>query len=128
MAINEKEEIIFSRYMPNSGNPVPLVGTFSRTFTRSFLRFKSFPPPQQATAGDHQERLLPGSGRSGDHRPLYCGEKFEPQVDFIIDIGGQDIKCFKIKNGAIDNIFLNEACPQAAVLSCRPLQALWAMK
>lgn len=35
---------------------------------------------------------------------------FEPQVDFIIDIGGQDIKCFKIKNGAIDSIMLNEAC------------------
>ena len=35
---------------------------------------------------------------------------FDPQVDFIIDIGGQDIKCFKIKNGAIDTIMLNEAC------------------
>jgi len=35
---------------------------------------------------------------------------FNPQVDFIIDIGGQDIKCFKIKNGAIDSIMLNEAC------------------
>ena len=33
-----------------------------------------------------------------------------PQVDFIIDIWGQDIKCFKIRNGTIDNIFLNEAC------------------
>ena len=31
-------------------------------------------------------------------------------VEFIIDIGGQDMKCFKIRNGAIDNIFLNEAC------------------
>ncbi|MDE5754440.1 MAG: acyl-CoA dehydratase activase [Oscillospiraceae bacterium] len=35
---------------------------------------------------------------------------FCPGVDFIIDIGGQDIKCFKIKNGAIDSIMLNEAC------------------
>ena len=33
-----------------------------------------------------------------------------PDVEFIIDIGGQDIKCFKIRNGTIDNIFLNEAC------------------
>ena len=33
-----------------------------------------------------------------------------PDVDFIIDIGGQDIKCFKIRNGVIDNILLNEAC------------------
>lgn len=35
---------------------------------------------------------------------------FNRRVDFIIDIGGQDIKCFKIKNGAIDSIMLNEAC------------------
>ena len=35
---------------------------------------------------------------------------FCPGVDFIIDIGGQDIKCFKIKNGTIDSIMLNEAC------------------
>jgi predicted CoA-substrate-specific enzyme activase len=35
---------------------------------------------------------------------------FKPDVDFIIDIGGQDIKCFKIKNNNIDNIMLNEAC------------------
>lgn len=35
----------------------------------------------------------------------YC-----PNVDFVLDIGGQDIKCFKIANGAIDSIMLNEAC------------------
>ena len=33
-----------------------------------------------------------------------------PDVDFVIDIGGQDMKCFKIEQGAISNIFLNEAC------------------
>lgn len=33
-----------------------------------------------------------------------------PDVDFILDIGGQDIKCFRIHNGAIDSIMLNEAC------------------
>jgi activator of 2-hydroxyglutaryl-CoA dehydratase len=31
-------------------------------------------------------------------------------VDFIIDIGGQDMKCFKIRRGAVDSIMLNEAC------------------
>ncbi len=35
---------------------------------------------------------------------------FCPDADFIIDIGGQDMKCFKIKNGAIESIMLNEAC------------------
>ena len=39
-----------------------------------------------------------------------AAKHFLPEVDFIIDIGGQDMKCFKIENGAISDIFLNEAC------------------
>ncbi len=39
-----------------------------------------------------------------------AAKHFMPDVDFIIDIGGQDMKCFKIEDGAISNIFLNEAC------------------
>lgn len=35
---------------------------------------------------------------------------FNPDVDFILDIGGQDMKCFRIRSGAIDSIILNEAC------------------
>lgn len=35
---------------------------------------------------------------------------FEPQVSFILDIGGQDIKCMRVREGAIDRISLNEAC------------------
>lgn len=35
---------------------------------------------------------------------------FDPQVDLILDIGGQDMKCLHINNGIIDNIMLNEAC------------------
>ena len=39
-----------------------------------------------------------------------AAKHFQPDVDFILDIGGQDIKCFRIRNGAIDSIMLNEAC------------------
>jgi len=35
---------------------------------------------------------------------------FDPDVDFILDIGGQDMKCLRIKNGIIDTVLLNEAC------------------
>ena len=35
---------------------------------------------------------------------------FEPNVDCILDIGGQDMKCIKIKNGVVDSVMLNEAC------------------
>ncbi len=39
-----------------------------------------------------------------------AAEFFCPGVDFILDIGGQDMKCLKVRNGRIDNIILNEAC------------------
>lgn len=39
-----------------------------------------------------------------------AAEEFLPGVDFILDIGGQDMKCMRIKDGAIYNIMLNEAC------------------
>lgn len=39
-----------------------------------------------------------------------AAEEFLPSVDFILDIGGQDMKCMKIKDGAIYNIMLNETC------------------
>lgn len=39
-----------------------------------------------------------------------AAENFLPGVDFILDIGGQDMKCLRIKNGVIDSIMLNEAC------------------
>ena len=35
---------------------------------------------------------------------------FDPDVDCILDIGGQDMKCIKIKNEVVDNVMLNEAC------------------
>ncbi|MBE5944370.1 MAG: 2-hydroxyglutaryl-CoA dehydratase [Lachnospiraceae bacterium] len=35
---------------------------------------------------------------------------FNPDVDCILDIGGQDMKCIKIKNEVVDNVMLNEAC------------------
>ncbi|MDO4549191.1 MAG: acyl-CoA dehydratase activase-related protein, partial [Clostridia bacterium] len=41
---------------------------------------------------------------------MKAAKLFMPDVDFIIDIGGQDMKCLKLKNGVIDNIHLNEAC------------------
>lgn len=41
---------------------------------------------------------------------LTAAKHFNPKVDFIMDIGGQDMKCFKIRDGVVDSIMLNEAC------------------
>ncbi len=35
---------------------------------------------------------------------------FDPEVDCVLDIGGQDMKCIKLRNGSVDTILLNEAC------------------
>ena len=40
----------------------------------------------------------------------YAAAFFDPQVDCILDIGGQDMKCIKIKNQTVDSVQLNEAC------------------
>ena len=40
----------------------------------------------------------------------YAAAAFEPDVDCILDIGGQDMKCIKIKDGTVDSVQLNEAC------------------
>ncbi|MCR5388241.1 MAG: 2-hydroxyacyl-CoA dehydratase [Lachnospiraceae bacterium] len=40
----------------------------------------------------------------------YAAAFFNPDVDCILDIGGQDMKCIKIKDGAVDSVLLNEAC------------------
>ncbi len=40
----------------------------------------------------------------------YGASYFDPNVDCILDIGGQDMKCIRIKNGAVDSVALNEAC------------------
>ncbi len=40
----------------------------------------------------------------------YAASFFDPDVDCILDIGGQDMKCIKIKNHSVDQVQLNEAC------------------
>ena len=40
----------------------------------------------------------------------YAAAYFEPDVDCILDIGGQDMKCIKIRNKTVDSVQLNEAC------------------
>lgn len=54
----------------------------------------------------------------------YAAAFFEPDVDCILDIGGQDMKCIKIRNHAVDNVLLNEACSSDVVLSSKLSQNL----
>ena len=54
----------------------------------------------------------------------YAAAFFDPKVDCILDIGGQDMKCIKIKNQTVDSVQLNEACSSAAAHLLRPRKVL----
>ena len=103
--------LLLTRYQSNSGDPVPHV--------RSFLTdLRTEHPDWVIRAGavtGYGEDLIRSAfgvdfGLVETVAHFTAARAFMPNVDFIIDIGGQDIKCFKIHNGVIDNIFLNEAC------------------
>ncbi len=109
--LNTQDEVIFTSYRANSGNPIPIVKEFLEQI------YQKFPEIQiigAASTGYGEEiiqkafHLDQGVVETIAH--YLAAKRFDPLVDFIIDIGGQDIKCFKIENGAIGNIFLNEAC------------------
>ncbi|MBQ1517661.1 MAG: 2-hydroxyacyl-CoA dehydratase [Clostridia bacterium] len=111
VVLSENKELLFSKYLSNSGNPVPIIKDFLQEV------YKTAPDIEiagSAVTGYGEEIIR--NAFCIDHgivetvAHFTAAKDFMPDVEFIIDIGGQDIKCFKIHNGAIDNIFLNEAC------------------
>lgn len=111
VAINRKNEIVFTRYVSNKDNPVSLVRGF---LAELYERYPNVTIGGAAATG-YGEDIIKNAfsfdlGVVETIAHFTAAYAFDPEVDFIIDIGGQDIKCFKIRNGAIDNIFLNEAC------------------
>ena len=109
--IDDNANLLFTDYQPNLGNPLPLI--------RDVLLklYQNHPNLEVAsvTSTGYGEELVRHAFR-GDFGVVEtvahftAARHFLPDVDFIIDIGGQDMKCFKIEDGAISDIFLNEAC------------------
>ena len=110
--ITEDGKLLYSHYASNEGQPLDKIAEQLKYIYREKnpnLRIRS-----SAVTGYGEDLIR--AGLSVDHGIVETVAHFKaasffcPDVDFIIDIGGQDIKCFKIKNGAIDSIMLNEAC------------------
>ncbi|MBR2281472.1 MAG: 2-hydroxyacyl-CoA dehydratase, partial [Spirochaetales bacterium] len=98
-------------YAPNRGNPVQLVKDYLKDLYSEY--------PNIRIAGScvtgYGEQLIRAAfnldnGIVETMAHFYGARQFLPAVDFILDIGGQDIKCFQIRNGSIENLYLNEAC------------------
>ena len=125
-AVNTDGDIVYSKYMPNSGDPVRLIKEFLIDFYSSF--------PSAVVCGSavtgYGEEIIKNAfgidvGIVETVAHYTAAKKFKPDVDFIIDIGGQDIKCFKIRNNAIDNIFLNEACSSGCGSFLQTFASAW---
>ena len=125
-AVNTDGDIVYSKYMPNSGDPVRLIKEFLIDFYSSF--------PSAVVCGSavtgYGEEIIKNAfgidvGIVETVAHYTAAKKFKPDVDFIIDIGGQDIKCFKIRNNVIDNIFLNEACSSGCGSFLQTFASAW---
>ena len=110
--ITPKGELLYQHYCSSMGRPLDIISSklkeiYSLTGNRITIA-------SSAVTGYGEDLIKAGLGIDNGIVETVAHYKaasfFEPEVDFIIDIGGQDIKCFKIKNKAIDSIMLNEAC------------------
>lgn len=109
--IDEDCNIRFEKYQPNKGNPVSVIKSI---FDELYEKYPSINIAGSASTGYGEDLARKAFNLDGGlvetMAHFMAAKKFMPNVDFIIDIGGQDIKCFKIENNVISNIFLNEAC------------------
>ena len=110
--IDKEDNILYEYYGSNKGNPVEIV---KKELKHIFdLCGKNIRILGSAVTGYGEELIKKafsidfGIVETVAH--YIAASHFNPKVDFILDIGGQDIKCFKIKDGIVANIMLNEAC------------------
>ena len=110
--IGADKSILYSYYSANRGDPVSLVREQLRQLYA--LCGERVQIVGSAATGYGEELIRHAfhvdSGVVETIAHYTAARYFRPEVDFILDIGGQDIKCFHIKDGLIDGILLNEAC------------------
>ncbi|NMA25267.1 MAG: 2-hydroxyglutaryl-CoA dehydratase, partial [Clostridiales bacterium] len=110
--IAENGGILYSYYTSNKGDPVSIV---KQELQKIYRRFGNRVKIRSSAVTGYGEDLIKNAfrvdiGLVETMAHFWAARHFDPEVDFILDIGGQDVKCFKIRGGAIDSIMLNEAC------------------
>lgn len=110
--LGENLELLYTYYSSNEGNPVRIVGNILEDI---YDRLPEGAHIVASSVTGYGEALIREAFRL-DHSEVEtiahykAAKHFLPEVDFILDIGGQDMKCLRIRDGVIDNILLNEAC------------------
>jgi predicted CoA-substrate-specific enzyme activase len=110
--IGEAGELLYSHYSNNEGNPLTKLIDILKDLYHELPREVMI---AKCTVTGYGEALMKAALHADDGEietiaHYKAAKHFLPQVDFILDIGGQDMKCLRIKNGAVDSILLNEAC------------------
>lgn len=110
--IDEEGNLLYSHYGSNEGNPLSSVINVLKDIYANI--HPGIVIANSAITG-YGESLIKAAlsvdiGEVETVAHFKAANFFNPGVDFILDIGGQDMKCLKIKNGVIDSIMLNEAC------------------
>ena len=110
--LGKDKQILYSHYAPNKGLPVDCLRTELEKIYSSAHPSMRIVSSAVTGYGEDLIRAALGVdyGLVETMAHFRAAKHYAKDVDFIIDIGGQDIKCFRIQNGAIDSIMLNEAC------------------
>ncbi len=110
--VGEDGSLLYSFYSNNDGSPL-------KTAIRSIREIYSLLPDDaqivRSCSTGYGEALMKAAfllddGEVETVAHYYAAAFFNPEVDCILDIGGQDMKCIKIKNQTVDSVQLNEAC------------------
>lgn len=110
--VGEDGSLLYSFYSSNDGSPL-------KTAIRSLKEIYKLLPEDveivRSCSTGYGEALMKAAfllddGEVETVAHYYAAAFFDPKVDCILDIGGQDMKCIKIKNQTVDSVQLNEAC------------------
>lgn len=110
--VGEDGTLLYSFYHNNEGDPL---GTTISAIKDIYSQLPEGVEIVHSCSTGYGEALIKAAlllddGEVETVSHYYAASFFEPDVDCILDIGGQDMKCIKIKNQTVDSVQLNEAC------------------
>ena len=110
--VGEDGSLLYSFYSNNNGNPL---ATSIRAIQEIYEQLPRGAKIAYSCSTGYGEALIKAAllldeGEVETVSHYYAAAFFDPEVDCILDIGGQDMKCIKIKDQTVDSVQLNEAC------------------
>lgn len=110
--VGEDGALLYSFYSNNNGNPL---ATSIRAIQEIYDQLPAGAKIAYSCSTGYGEALIKAAllldeGEVETVSHYYAAAFFDPKVDCILDIGGQDMKCIKIKDQTVDSVQLNEAC------------------